>query len=66
MKALIIGAGDDVPFELIEYIFCSEVYHCTPSQLRQERAVDLLRHMLIRKWVIKADKRKQQPVGARS
>ena len=34
-----------MPWEYIEYILCSKVYHCTPSQLREEDADTIMLHL---------------------
>lgn len=35
------------PVEYIRLILCRDVYHCTPSQLRQERLSDVLTDLTI-------------------
>jgi len=35
------------PPELLTYLLCKEIYHCTPSQLKQERVVDVMPHLTI-------------------
>ena len=42
-----LWTGATAPVEYIEFILCRDVYHCTPSQLRQERTTDLLMHIHI-------------------
>ena len=41
------------PPELLTYILCAEMYHCTPSQLAEERIVDVLPHLIVRSEVEK-------------
>jgi hypothetical protein len=33
------------PMEYIELLFCRDIYHCTPSELRKERLADILLHL---------------------
>jgi hypothetical protein len=30
------GTGGQPPWEYVEYLLCTEFYHCLPSQLREE------------------------------
>lgn len=30
------------PWEYVELVLCRDVYHCTPSQLRRENALDII------------------------
>lgn len=39
--------------ELTTYVLCKEVYHCTPSELMQERLVDVLPHLTVRSELIR-------------
>jgi hypothetical protein len=36
------------PFELVTYTLCSEVYHCRPSELKEELLSDVLAHLTVR------------------
>lgn len=57
MKHVRIGAGP-APYELISYVLCKDVYHCRPSELVQERVVDVMPHLTVhnklKKWANRA------------
>jgi hypothetical protein len=36
-----VGQGP-APWEYIEYLLCRHVWHCTPAELRQQSAEDIL------------------------
>ncbi len=37
-----LWTGQPPPWEYIELILCRDVYHCTPSQLREEDFSDIM------------------------
>lgn len=37
--------GQPLPPEYLNLILCRDVYHCRPSELRQERLTDVLPHL---------------------
>lgn len=42
-----LWTGAPPPLEYVTLVLCRDVYHCTPSQLRQERVVDVLPHLAV-------------------
>jgi hypothetical protein len=34
------------PWQYIEFILCRDIYHTLPSELRKEKASDILQHMI--------------------
>jgi hypothetical protein len=56
------------PVEYVTLVLCRDVYHCTPSQLRQENAKDIMTHLAIMKIESKArgNDSKKKPAGKRS
>jgi hypothetical protein len=44
------------PYELTLLRLCRDVYHCTPSQLRRESFVDILRDLEVMDIEAKAEK----------
>jgi len=55
-RCLWLQAGP-APHELLTYLLCQEVYHCRPSELRQERLADILPHMTVREMIAKVKER---------
>jgi len=41
-----LWVGGDIPVEYLELILCRDVFHCRPSELKKERAVDILKALL--------------------
>ncbi len=37
--------GDELPAEYVDLYLCRDVYHCTPSQLAAEDAVEIQKHL---------------------
>jgi len=54
-KALHLGYGD-LPEEFTDYIICTELYHCLPSQLDDEDWFTMQDHLAIRAGVNKAQR----------
>lgn len=40
-----LWTGAPAPAEYIEFVLCRDVYHCRPSELRQEDLADILAHL---------------------
>jgi hypothetical protein len=37
--------GDELPTEYVDLFLCRDVYHCLPSQLQAEDAVEIQKHL---------------------
>jgi hypothetical protein len=48
-----------IPEELVEYIQCVEMYHCTPNQLAKEDETKLNKHWIIHNEIAAINARKQ-------
>ena len=46
-----------MPEEFTEYILCTEMYHCTPSQLNDEDYYTIVDHLAIRAGIAQARER---------
>lgn len=45
MAAHLVTGTMPPPPDYIVLVLCRDVYHCTPSQLRRENPVEIMRHL---------------------
>ncbi len=51
---------DDMPIEIVRYIQCVEMYHCTPSQLDNEDEYEIDIQWIIRNKIAQIESSKQK------
>ena len=52
--------GDDVPGEYTDYLLCTQVYRCTPSELDEQDANTVLLHL----EMFNEDRKREKKRGA--
>jgi len=57
--------GESPPVEYVELVLCRDVFHCLPSELRRERAADILNAVEILKAEAKVREHEEKKHGKR-